>query len=149
MNFLFQKQVIFFNTKKETLVAATFLPVWDYGHLVYMHATARALHILDTVYHAALRFITNFKHVTHRCKLYSQTGSFTLAFGRSGPLFMFQAILVLLPFSFCTSISLTPDRHMLSAPSAQTESGVSVFPLRVEQLTECLKNYGNWSSLII
>ncbi len=38
-----------------TFDAATFLPVLDYGDLLYMHAPAQALHMLDTVYHASLR----------------------------------------------------------------------------------------------
>lgn len=117
----------------------------DCGHLLYMHVPTQALHIPDTVYHAALRFITNFKHLIHRCELYSQTGSFMLTVGRSGPLFIFYAILVLLPFYLCTSIPLTPDRHMFPVPSVQTENGKMVFrysPSEWNYLQSVLKTVG-------
>ena len=35
---------------KKRLVAATFLPVLDYGDLLYMNASAKCLHMIDTAY---------------------------------------------------------------------------------------------------
>lgn len=50
------------------------MSVLDYGDVVYMHASSQCLHALDTVYHGALRFITNLKTLIHHCVLYARVG---------------------------------------------------------------------------
>lgn len=39
----------------------------DYGDVLYMHASPQSLHVLYTVYHGTLRFIMDFKALTHYC----------------------------------------------------------------------------------
>lgn len=39
----------------------------DYGGVLYIHASPQSLHALYTVYHGTLRFIIDFKALTHRC----------------------------------------------------------------------------------
>lgn len=125
---------VFLLTSKKRLVAATFLPVLYYGDLLYMHASAQSLHMLDTVYHASLRFITNCKALTHHCELYSRVGWPALATRRLVHWFTFiyKAILGLLPSYLCIFISQknieqytlrSQDFFMLSVPSARTETG--------------------------
>lgn len=99
LRFYFQNKLCFsFNTKKR-LVAATFLPVLDYGDILYMNASAQCLRMVDSVYHASLRFITNRKFQTHHCELYSQVGWPALVSRRNSHLysFIYKAILGLLP----------------------------------------------------
>lgn len=52
------RNMFFFCFDAKRLVALTFMPVIDYGDVLYMHASSQSLHSLDTVYHGALRFIT-------------------------------------------------------------------------------------------
>jgi len=42
--------------------------------VLYMHATSQSLQSMDAMYHGALRFITNFKSLTHHCLLYARVG---------------------------------------------------------------------------
>lgn len=60
--------------KKQTkeLVPAIVLLILDYGDLLCVPATALAL--IDTAYHASLRFITYCKALTHHCEPYTQVG---------------------------------------------------------------------------
>lgn len=55
---------------REYLVMATFLPILDYGDLIYMNASAQCLKKLDVVYHCALRFFNDCGYRTHHCILY-------------------------------------------------------------------------------
>ncbi len=50
---------------RKKLVSATFLPILDYGDVVYQHAPSYLLSSLDALYHGALRFITDCKFTTH------------------------------------------------------------------------------------
>ena len=63
-----------FDARKE-LVRCTLLSVFDFSDVIYMQASATTLRALDSVYHAALRFITNQKRLTHHCDLYSAVDS--------------------------------------------------------------------------
>lgn len=138
LRFYFQNTLCFsFNTKKR-LVAATFLPVLDYGDILYMNASAQCLRMVDSVYHASLRFITNCKFQTHHCELYSQVGWPALVSRRNSHLysFIFKAILGLLPSYICSLLvmkhagrySLRPHGYLLlSVPFARTELGKRAF----------------------
>ncbi len=53
-------------------MSATFLPILDYGDVVYQHAPSYLLSSLDALYHGALRFITDSKFTTHHCELYEK-----------------------------------------------------------------------------
>ena len=50
-----EKSCVSFQTRTY-LISATFLPVLDYGGLLYMKASEQCLKTLDTVHHCALRF---------------------------------------------------------------------------------------------
>lgn len=53
---LIQKCFSFVDMK--TIVQSTFLLVFDYGDILYLHAAPSTLKPLDDVYHSALYFIT-------------------------------------------------------------------------------------------
>ncbi len=60
---------------RKRIIQSTFLPILDYGDVIYMHASTYLLKRLDGVYHAALRFITNAcSSRTHHCLLYIYAG---------------------------------------------------------------------------
>ena len=61
LGFFFRNKSCFSFNARKRLVAATFLPLLDYGDVVYMNASAHSLHLLDAVYHGALRFRTDCK----------------------------------------------------------------------------------------
>ncbi len=44
-----------------------------------MHASSQSLHTLDTIYHGALRFITNLKALTHHYSQYTRVGGSALS----------------------------------------------------------------------
>ncbi len=70
-----------FNARKK-LVSGTFLPILDYGDVVYQHASSYLLASLEAVYHGALRFITDCKCSTHHCILYNRVAWSSLAVRR-------------------------------------------------------------------
>ena len=78
----FRNKSCFTLQARRKLISATFLPVLDYGDVIYMHAASTTLHTLDTVYHGALWFITNAKSCTHHCRLYETTVSSSLGLRR-------------------------------------------------------------------
>ena len=47
------------------LVAATFMSLFEYGDVIYIHASLQCLQALDTVYHRALRLLGNLQALTH------------------------------------------------------------------------------------
>ncbi len=59
LGFYFRNKFCFsFNVRKK-LVTTTFLPMLDYGDVVYQFAPSYLLSSLDAVYHGALRFISD------------------------------------------------------------------------------------------
>ncbi len=67
LGFNFRNKSCFSFEANRRLVAATSMSVLAMLHIhKYMHAS-QCLHMLDTVYHRALRFITNLKALTHLC----------------------------------------------------------------------------------
>lgn len=69
--FYYRNKSCFSFMLKKRLVESTFLPVLDYGDVLYMRTSAELLQKLDSVYHGALRFISNCGFLTHHCSLYS------------------------------------------------------------------------------
>lgn len=53
------------------MVAATFLPVLNYGDLLYMNAPGNCLRFLDSVYHGAVRFVMGYRSLIHHWTLYA------------------------------------------------------------------------------
>ncbi len=138
LGFYFHNKLCFsFNVKKH-LVAATFLPVLDYGDVLYMHASVQCLQMVDTLYHSSLRFITNCKALTHHCELYARVGWPALATRRFTHwcIFIYKAILEPLPRYLCVLITQnntgqyslrSQDFFLLSVPNVRTEIGKRAF----------------------
>jgi len=64
LGFYYRNRACFSSGARKYLVSATFLPLLDYGDILYMHASATCLRSLDTVYHSALRFVTGCPYLT-------------------------------------------------------------------------------------
>ena len=79
----------------------------DYGDILYMHANQSSLKMLDSVYHAALRFVTNSSFRTHHCSLYESVGWPSLHNRRLEHwyIFLFKAILCKLPPYLCSLLT--------------------------------------------
>lgn len=133
MGFYFRNKSCFSFETKRRLVAATFLSVLDYGDVIYMNASITSLKLLDTVYHGALRFITNFRALTHQCSLYDRVGWSALSTRRLNHwyIFIYKAILGLLP----------PYHQSISKRKVQEDI---VFVLRTYYYYLSLKSGPNW-----
>ncbi len=70
MGFYYRNKGCFSFSVRKTLIQATFLSMLDYGDILYMHANQSSLKMLDSVYHASLRFVTKSSFRTHHCSLY-------------------------------------------------------------------------------
>ncbi len=106
LGFYFRNKFCFsFNVRKK-LVTATFLPMLDYGDVVYQFAPSYLLSSLDAVYHGALRFISDCKSSTHHCLLYNRVGWSSLLIRRKMHwyLIIYKAILGMLPSYLCCLI---------------------------------------------
>lgn len=114
------------------------MSVLDYGDIIYMNASSQSLHTLDTVYHGALRFITNCKALTHHCELYARVGWSALTTRRWNHWMtvIYKAILGLLPPYLQTYITQkrigsynlrSQELFLLSVPKARTELGKRAF----------------------
>ena len=99
VGFYFRNKSCFSLEARRRLVEATFLPVLEYGDLLYINASAHCLHMLDIVYHGATRFITNSRALSHHCTLYSKVNCPSLFLRRlsHGYVFIYKAILGKLP----------------------------------------------------
>jgi len=102
LGFYFRNKSCFSFNAKKRLVAAC-----DDGDVLYMQASSQCLHSLDTVYHGALRFITNLKTLTPRCSLYARVGWTALSIRRHNHwhVLIYKAILNVLPSYLCTLIN--------------------------------------------
>lgn len=140
LGFYFRNRACFSFEARKRLVSTTFLSVIDYGDILYMHAPVAALRTLDTVYHGALRFVTNYKSQTHHCTLYMRVGwpSLTLRRLSHWYLFIYKAILRQLPSYLCTFIALQYNNNyrlrsqnsvLLTVPKTRTEFGKKAFQL--------------------
>ena len=99
LGFFFRNKSCFSFEARKRLVTVTFLPVLDYGDLIYMNAPAHCLERLDAAYHSALRFVTNCKVLTHHCTLYAKAGLPSLTGRRLSHwyIFIYKAMLGKLP----------------------------------------------------
>lgn len=138
LRFFFRNKQCFSFAVKKRLVTATFLSVLDYGDILYMNASSSCLLMLDTMYHASLRFITNCRYLTHHCDLYLRVNWPSLAIRRQGHwyTFIYKAMLGLLPPYICTLVTRTNsgsyslrsnDQLLLSVPLVRTELGKKAF----------------------
>jgi hypothetical protein len=81
IGFYYRRKACFSFEARKELVRCTLLSVLDFSEVIYMQASATTLRALDSVYHAALRFFTNQKRLTH-CDLYSAVGWSSLTLRR-------------------------------------------------------------------
>ncbi len=103
LGFYFRNKSCFPFKVRKKLVSATFLPILDYGDVVYQHAPSYLLSSLDALYHGALRFITDSKFTTHHCELYEKVAWPPLRIRRKmhWHLLIYKAILGHLPNYLC------------------------------------------------
>ena len=132
------KSCFSFNARKR-LIQATFVSILDYGDILYMHANLSSLKMLDSVYHAALRFVTDLGFRTHHCSLYESVGWPSLYNRRweHWYCFLYKAVLCDLPPYLCSllvpkvntrSCRLRHDRlKMYTIPRTRTVFGESAF----------------------
>lgn len=94
--FYFRNRSLFSFSARKYLASATFLPLLDYGDLLYLNA-----------YHSALRFITGFSYQAHPCTLYDKAELPSLYTRRSFNwyCFIYKSICGLIPsyLSLCVS----------------------------------------------
>lgn len=104
MGFYYRNKSCFSFGARKTLIQATFLSKLDYGDILYMHAKKSSLKMLDSVYHAALRFVTNSSFRTHHCNLYESVGWPSLHNRRLEHwyVFLYKAIMYKLPSYLCS-----------------------------------------------
>ena len=137
LGFYFRNKSCFSFAVKQKLVESTFLPILDYGDVLYMSATAHCLHMLDSVYHGALRFITNCGALTHHCVLYAKVNWPSLYAHRLGHWYVliYKAILGLTP-SYLSSLLVMKDGAYnlrsqdfvhFTVPKVRTEMGKKAF----------------------
>lgn len=127
------------------------MSVLDYGDVLYMNASSKCLQSLDMVY---LRFVTNFKTLTHHCSLYAQVGWFALSTRRlhHWHILIYKTILGVLPSylqkyvirkSTGTYQLRSEDLFLLTVPKVRTELGKRAFsyaaPFTWNQLQNELK----------
>ena len=119
IGYLYRNHSSFPLSARKQIVEATFLSVLDYGDIIYMHASATALKVLDTVYHSAIRFITQANYDTHHCHLYQLVGWTSLALRRKlhWYQFIFKAISGKLP-PYLTNLL---DRNLSSHATRSSE----------------------------
>ncbi len=105
--FYYRNKGCFSFSVRKTLIQATFLSMLDYGDILYMHANQSSLKMLDSVYHASLRFVTKSSFRTHHCSLYESVGWLSLHNRRleHWHIFLFKAILYKLPY-LCSLLTL-------------------------------------------
>jgi len=112
--------------KRDLLLLYTFMPLIDYGDI-------GCLHSLDTVYHGALRFITNLKALTHHCFLYARVGWTALSIWilNHWHVLIYKAILNILP-SYLWMLIHQNNSDFRSVTYAQGLLSLSVPIIRLE-----------------
>ena len=121
---------------RKQIVLATFLPVLDYGDVIYMHASP-STKPLDTVYHSAIRFVTGDGFMIHHCQLYQNVGwtSSTLRREQHCLLFIYRALLNQLPVYLTNLLAFRLSNYSirthtplaLNVPKVRTEVGKTAF----------------------
>ena len=116
--YYWHKACFSFEARKE-LVRCTLLAVLDFSDVIYMQALTTTLRALDSVYHAALRIITNQKRLTHHCDLYSAVGwsSLTLRRLKHWYTLIYKVILGKMPFHLCSFLVRSVNKYQLRSQS--------------------------------
>ena len=158
VGFFYRNRVSFPPHCRKMLVEATFLSVLDYGDILYMHASAATLKLLDSVYHSALRFITGDSYNTHHCDLYSKVGwpSLVVRRERHWVLFIYKALIGLLPNYISAMLSFnvgsyptrSSDWITLQVPTVFSELGKSSFSYCAPATWNNLQNHLKLTSFL-
>ncbi len=137
-DFISETSLAFHLMQGRSLCLELFLPILDYGDVLYQHASSYLLASLEAVYHGALRFITDCKCSTRHCTLYNRVAWSSLAVRRQMHwyLLIYKAILGFLPSYLCCLIHqkvvvnyslCSQSFYNLYVPSAQTNLGKTAF----------------------
>lgn len=158
LSFFFRNKCCFSAAARKRLVATTFLPLLDYGDVLYMNAPVSCLQHLDAAYHGALRFITGSKPLTHHCTLYSLVNWSSLSIRRTlhWYTFIYKSILGLLPAYLSNYLSCKQSTYSLRThdfityfiPVVRTEKGKRAFSYAAPSSWNSLQLSLKLSSLI-
>ncbi len=134
------------------MVQSTIMSVFNYGDILYKHASSIILKALNVVFHSALRFITGDGFLTHHCVLYINVGSPSLAICREQHClaFIYKALTGKLPPYHFSLLHFSRSRSTCSSsfirldkPCVNTEAGKKAFsyfaPDKLNRLQDSLK----------
>ena len=137
LGFFFRNKSCFSFQVRNHLISTTFLPLLDYGDLLYMNAPNEYLRKLDTVYHSALRFVTGCGNRVHHCTLYATAGCPSLSIRRHlrWLTLVFKALIGLVPSYLGVFMCKKSSEHALRSqdvfqlvvPFARTDRGKKAF----------------------
>lgn len=115
LGFYYRNRTLFSFNARKYLVSATFLPLLDYGDILYMNAPTHYLKKLDIVFHSALRFITGCSYQTHHCILYekAELPSLHTRRGFNWYCFIYKSICSLNPHYLSLNFSNSNGRYKL------------------------------------
>ena len=133
----FRNKSCFLWQARKRLFTATFLPLLDYGDLLFINAPDQYLKKLDTVYHCALRFLTGCGNRVHHCTLYATAKCPSLSVRRLSHwlFFVYKCLIGLVPSYLCVYMSTNKcsyglrsrDVLQMLVPRARTELGKKAF----------------------
>ncbi|KAK0137933.1 RNA-directed DNA polymerase from mobile element jockey [Merluccius polli] len=122
---------------RKRIIESVFMPVLDYGDIIYRNASMSSLKILDVIYHSAIRFATSASYNTHHCTLYATIGwsSLTERRFKHWIQFIYKAIIGKLPSYISLLLNCQSSAYqtrsssyfLLTVPNARTELGKSAF----------------------
>lgn len=137
LGFFFRNRTCFSLRVRKKIVTATFLPILDYGDVLYLNVSSKCLKSLDTVFHTALRFVTGCSRLTHHCELYLKSNLPSLSARRYAHwlTLIYKALLGLIPSYLCVLLQKTSSCYalrscstlVLSVPRVRTEFGKRAF----------------------
>lgn len=137
LGFFFRNKSCFSLQVRKHLVLTTFLPLLDYGDLLFMNAPEQYLRKLDTVYHSALRFLTGCGNRVHHCTLYATANCPSLSVRRLSRwlTFVYKSLIGLVPSYLSLYMCKKQNQHALRSqdvlqlvvPRVRTELGKKGF----------------------
>lgn len=123
-----------------------------------MNASAQCLHMLDSVYHGALRFITNCGALAHHCVLYSKVNWSSLCVRRLSHWYelIYKAVLQMTPPYISSLLILnnrayslhSQDFYHFTVPKVRTEMGKKAFRFSAPSTWNCLQSELKLQSLV-
>ena len=150
IGFLYRNRSCFSLASRKTIVQSVVMSVFDYGDVLYMHASLSTLKPLDAVYHSALRLITGDSYLTHHCLLYEKVGWTSLAARREQHciLFIYKAACGKLPMYLSSLLELKVTGHStraqahirFSCPHMNSEQGKTAFKYYAPDKWDKLQN---------